>query len=250
MKYIYLLVLSLLIIKPGGAQAQTFTVPHDTVYVPNFSTVPLAQPHDDLKNITGNNLTIRWHVVACDLPADWLLAAAFGICDDSTCKNNTGNVVWNSGTSSGSMFTAHYYANATHDSVGSFSLALDFTSATTVGCHYVTVNLSDFIGGYSKDITFKVCKLPAQIPSLAKTSGTDFSVYPNPANNELNVVFDAYNDVHNIAVYNFIGRVMNVYKVTGNSANLDIQGIPAGIYFIRLLNSFGDAVVTSKFTKQ
>jgi hypothetical protein len=76
------------------------------------------------------------------------------------------------------------------------------------------------------------------------------SLYPNPALNEINVVYDGSADVKDIAVYNLIGRVMMVYKVTGSSANLNIENIPAGIYFVRLLNTHGNVVITRRFTKQ
>ena len=78
----------------------------------------------------------------------------------------------------------------------------------------------------------------------------DFVLYPNPAYNELNVVYDASLDVKNIAVYNIIGKVMSVYKVSGTSANLNIENIPSGIYFLRLYNSTGSVILTRKFTRQ
>jgi hypothetical protein len=74
--------------------------------------------------------------------------------------------------------------------------------------------------------------------------------YPNPAQNEVNVAYDANADIQNIALYSIIGKVLRVYKVTGNSANLDLENIPSGFYFVRLMNSHGDAVATRKFTKQ
>lgn len=76
-------------------------------------------------------------------------------------------------------------------------------------------------------------------------------LYPNPAINELNVLYDAKADVKNIAVYNLIGRLMTVYKTAENgSANLNLEGIPPGIYYVWLINSEGNIVATKKFTKQ
>jgi hypothetical protein len=76
------------------------------------------------------------------------------------------------------------------------------------------------------------------------------SLYPNPANSEVNVVYDEAADIKSIGIYNIIGKLMTVYKVSGKSANLNIENIPAGIYFVRLLNGQGQVVVTRKFTKQ
>src|SRR3954471_18984322 len=62
------------------------------------------------------------------------------------------------------------------------------------------------------------------------------TLYPNPAGNELNVLYDANAGIRNIIVYNMIGKPVMVYKVTGNSAKLDIENIPSCIYFIRMID--------------
>ncbi len=228
--------------------AQTFTVPYDTVIVPPFSNS--AAPTDNITNITGNNLTIRWHVIATDFPADWLTASAFGICDAQTCRDNGTNGLWNLSTTSGSFYNATYYANAAHDSTMLFDLTLNLMTSTNPGTHYVTINLTDMgTGNYSKNITFLITKIPTSVPSVP-TGVSEVVLYPNPAHDELNVVFDANSDVKNIAIYNIIGKVMAVYKVSGSSANLNMENIPSGIYFVRLYNSNGNILSTKKFTKQ
>jgi Secretion system C-terminal sorting domain len=249
MKKILLTFLSFLsLLSTQVVKSQTFTVPHDTVIVPAFST--FATPHDDITNITSSNITMKWHVVASDWPADWLAGAAFGICDNVLCRNNFSNVLWNAGTSTGTTYTSTYGAKPTHDSTGAFDLTLDFTGTTTGGTHYLTINLSDFGSGYSKNITFLVTRTPVSVPSVSNTTVNDIVLYPNPAVNELNVVYNENADIKNIAIYNIIGKVMSIYKVNGASANLSLENIPSGIYFVRLLNSHGDPVVTRKFTKQ
>ncbi len=230
--------------------AQSFSVqsaPSDTVIVPPFATT--ATPHNDIKNLTGSNLVIRWHVIATDFPADWLTSVAFGICDNQLCRNNSSDALWNAGTSSGPAYNSTYYSNSTHDSVGLFDLTLDFSSATSSGTHYVTINLQEFGGSTSKNITFIINKIPTAIPTVS-SSVSDVVLYPNPARSELNVVYDASADIKNIAVYNIIGKAMAIYKVSGPSANLNLEQMPAGIYFVQLVNSKGNVVVTKKFTKQ
>jgi hypothetical protein len=76
-------------------------------------------------------------------------------------------------------------------------------------------------------------------------------VYPNPATGEVNVLYDAKADIKSIAVYNLIGKLMTVYKTADNgSANLNLENIPEGIYYVWLINSQGDVMATKKFTKQ
>ena len=112
----------------------------------------------------------------------------------------------------------------------------------------MTVSLKDFSTSETKTETFIVNKWPTSVPVV--TNDDDITIYPNPAREELNVVYSNTADVKNIAVYNIIGKVMNVYRVSGNSANLNLRNVPAGIYFVRLLNANGGVVATRKFTRQ
>jgi hypothetical protein len=225
---LYLLILSGLSVS-GVVTAQTFTVFSDTVRENVHGSSSLA---NDITNITANNLTP---------------ATSFGICDNFNC--NSGTSVWNEGTSSGNTFTATYYANSTHDSTDAFHLAMSLTNAASLGSHWLTVTLTDNATLYSKDITFVLNKLPVSVPSV-NSMDNEVLMYPNPASNELNVVYNANADIKKVAVYNIIGKLMTIYKVTGASANLNIESIPSGIYFVRLLNSHGETVVTKKFSKQ
>ncbi len=220
--------------------AQTFTVAHDTVttFVGGYANI-----HNNITNPSSSALPISWKVKATNFPADWLTPSAIGVCDACTCISNAGNLLWNSTTSTGSTYSCTYGASATND----FHLQLDLTSATSGGSHWLTVTLIE-TGAPPKDITFVINKVPVALPTVSNNS--DMVIYPNPARDELNVVFDANADVANIAVYNIIGKVMTMYRVSGASANLNIENIPSGIYFVRLINSKGSIVHTKKFTKQ
>lgn len=222
---------------------QTFTPAADTV---NAFVGGVGVIHDDLTNITSSPLSLRWHVIATNFPADWLTAAAFGICDNGLCRNNTGDTfLWNASTGMGTSFTSAPY---TPSVAGTFDLSLNMTSVS-VGCHYVTIGITDVGAFYTKNITFNICKVPTNTQTVANTPA-EVVLYPNPATNELNVVYGEASDVKTIAIYSIIGKVMSVYKVGETSANLNLENIPSGVYFVRLMNSHGDAVVTRKFTKQ
>ena len=192
---------------------------------------------------------MSWGVIGTSFPADWLADTVLGICDAAACKQNTSGQLWN-GTS-GSTFNVAYPANATHDSIGDFHLALNLTHTTSTGSYWITVRLRDgALGGTSRNITFVINKAAAAIPYVSNTEN-DIVLYPNPASSEINVIYNPTADVKNITIYNIIGHVMAVYKVTdNNSANLNLDNVPSGVYFIRLFNSHGDLVVTRKFTKK
>lgn len=225
-------------------KAQSFTVAADTVH---YNIGGTGVIYDDITNAAGSALTLRWRVIATDWPASWLSNLAFGICDNNLCRNNFNDtLLWNNATSLGNTFTTAPYAVG---STGTFDLNLDFTTAV-VGCHWMTIAITDPGTFYTKNITFSICKGTTAIQNINSTGETNVLLYPNPASNEINVVYDASADVKNIAVYNIIGKVITVYRVTGNSANLNLENTPSGIYFVKLLSSTGQVVATRKFTKQ
>ena len=245
MKKILLGLISFLgLFAPVILQAQTFTVPLDTVYATVNTTAVI---HNDITNTSASNLTLRWHVIATSFPADWLTSIAFGICDNNMCRGNTADtLLWRTATStSGNTFITNAYIPSVP---GTYDLSLDFTSAS-VGNHWVTVAIVDPGSLYTKNVTFIINKAAAAVTNINSTEN-EVVLYPNPARDELNVVYSPNADVKTIAVYNIIGKVMAVYKVTNTSANLSLENIPSGIYFVRLSNSHGDVVVTRKFTKQ
>jgi hypothetical protein len=232
------------------ARSQSFTMQYanDTVYT---SIATSAAPADYIKNLTGGNITVRWHVLGTDasFPSDWLTAAAFGICDNFTCRGNTSNSLWNASTGIGGMFYSTYYSNATHDSAASFSLSLDFSSVASFGTHWIKVNIKDTASGDQRTVTFIINKIPTAVPAV-NNMVTEVTLYPNPAHSELNAVYDASADIKTIAVYNVIGKAMMVYRVNNTSANLNIENLPSGVYFVRMVNSEGNVVATKKFNKQ
>jgi hypothetical protein len=233
-KLLPFIILLLSIFAAGAAKAQSFLVQYDTVMVSNFT----GNTYDAIINTTTHDITLSWVVTATDFPSDWIAAA--GICDNHQCYSAAS--LW-TGTS-GVSHTSNAYAP---DS-GDFHMQLTFPDTLPGGSHYMTVSLKDFTSGETKYETFIVNRASVGITPVVNEE--DLNVYPNPARDEINVIFNSGADVKNIAVYNIIGKVMSVYRVSGNSANLNLRNVPAGIYFLRLLNSNGGVVATRKFTRQ
>ncbi len=257
MRRILLAIMVSVALLPSVAKAQTasFTTAADTVWMDVLTS---ADSNDEITNIVGYNLTLKWEVIAAPtFPAAWYADTALSICDNASCRNNTGSILWN-GTS-GHMITSTYYANATHDSTGAFGFFPSLGGCTIGGTRAITINIADSTRGtagygYSKHMVFVVTHPGSTLSTagnIATTTDNSVNLYPNPAKDELNVVYSPAADVKTITVYSIIGKIMGVYKVTDTEgANLNISNMPAGIYFVRLTNSNGEAVVTRKFTKQ
>lgn len=236
MKKVFTL-LSLICVMFGAksTNAQSISSQHDTVWLNSLTTFDAI---NDINNLTSGNVTCQWRVTHTNFPADWI--ATLGICDNASCYSSAD--IWPT-----NMKTSLPYAPG----LGDFHVQGDLTSVATPGPYYLRVHIrnKDITTDTSIQIYIITKAAPAGTNNITKLNN-EVMLYPNPATSSVNIVFDAAADVKNIAIYNIIGKQMNVYRPTANSANLNVENLPDGIYFVRLLNSHGDVVSTRKFTKQ
>lgn len=220
----------------SAATAQDFTMQKDTVkaYVSNTG----FESYNYINNKTNNNLKVDWKIISHTLPASTAWTTSFGLCDNVTCYSP--NVL------TGTIQTTDDIAPQGN---APFKVQYgDLTTATGNGPYYVTVELKTV--NTVDTVVYQFNRFSTNVSSVNNSKGDNIVVYPNPARDEINVLFDRSMDVRNITVYNLIGKAVTVYKVSGNSAKLDIQNIPSGIYFLRMLDAQGHVLATRKFTHQ
>jgi hypothetical protein len=188
-----------------------------------------------IKSTSANNIYIKWHVTSQSLAPGWTIT---GFCDNYICDPTPGINVPHISDGYGPTFEDF------HAQFGGLSAAQNNTFS------YMKVTAKDTISGTTRNLTFIGYKNPQGIGSTV-TSFDDITIFPNPAREAVNVIFDEKAGVKTIAIYNLIGKVMNVYRPTDNgSAKLDIDNIPAGVYFMRLMDGKGHILATRRFTRQ
>lgn len=234
----------------GTANAQTFTTQKDTAYIDYVLGSGSTGLDNLISNPTGSAVTINWKAVANNIPADWKDGQqqpnpanqnnSFGICDNNLCYSSATSLSTTSTQSSNP-----YAANTTG---GAFHAQFNMGTAATTGTYYATINLQS--GATSKNITFVIHAVSPTAVSNVNKSSDDVKLYPNPAHNSVNVEFDPNAGVKFISVYNLIGKPVSTFRVTGSSAQLDISDIPAGVYFVRLMDAQNHVLDTRKFTRQ
>lgn len=237
MKKVFTLLSLFVAVASARVSAQiTFSVAH-----PDTTNVTAGGSFSADNNITNpsatDNITIQWRVSATNWPADWL--TTLGVCDMNGCYASAD--IWPS-----ALKECVYAPGA-----GDFHVQADLSSVSTPGPYYLRIKLNRKDGAVGDTVmeTYIIGK-SVSASNIVK-SNSNIVLYPNPATNSVNLVYEASADIKNIALYNIIGRQINLFRPTDNSsANLNIDGIPAGIYFVRLINSRGDVVATRKFTKQ
>jgi hypothetical protein len=221
-----------------SAEAQSFSMERDTVY---YTTSGASTQFINNTVVPGSlPVTLKWNIVSTNFPSDWLSASV--ICDNNSCYPTA------SAWASGSVKTSNSY-NTSGANRG-FDMQLNAANITTPGTYYMKVKLVNTTTLDSSYATFVVSSNAATSVGNINRGNEEISVYPNPATSEINFVYDGASDIRTAAIYSIIGKTMAVYRVSGNSANMNIENMPAGIYFIRLANAQGQLVATRKFTKQ
>lgn len=234
-KIVYLLFLPLAF-AANTASAQSITADHDTV----ASTIPgYTDIYNYIHNNSGVTTSFSWKIVSHTLPQTWIDHAIFGLCDNVTCYTNS--------ILSGSTQITDTFGNGTKCL---FKLQMDGSSSSVIpgGPYYVNAEISE--GSTTDTVTFEVVKFTTGVTKVSVASKDDVTVYPNPARSEVNVSFSKDAGIKAVAVYNLVGKQMMAYRISGNSAKLDIEKIPSGIYFIRLMDGSGQVVATRRFTHQ
>jgi len=78
---------------------------------------------------------------------------------------------------------------------------------------------------------------PLVINEISPKNGSGIQIYPNPAENILNIyTANIQNKELEISIYDVNGRVLLSSKFLGNKATIDVSPLESGIYFIRIKN--------------
>lgn len=219
------------------AMAQSFSSAHDTIYI-----------NTNVDTNVYNNLTVPGFASVniqsklMNVSATSEMMGKLSICDNFTCFGNAD--VWPNKT-----------VNSTYPTgTGDYHIVMELGSVSPGGPWVFKVRLNNAAVPTDTSIqTYIVTRTagPVTTVSSIKTNNTDVTLYPNPASTSVNVIYDGSDDIKNIAVYNIIGKQVSLFRPTSfGSAHLNIENIPSGVYFVRLLNSRGDVVTTRRFTKQ
>lgn len=217
-----------------SASAQTFlTSAADTVWG-NITPGGTLNLHNDIKSASASPIKITWHI------DDYSFAPKMGtggVCDNSLCRDSS------SLFGLGATFTSDDYTNVFNEFKAIFT---DYGAANGAKSLLAVTATS---GATTRHLVFIVTKVQTSVPSV--NVNDNITMFPNPAKDFINVLYDAKANIKTAAIYNLIGKTIQVYKVSdNNSAKLDLNNIPSGIYFLRLMNANGQVVATRRFTRQ
>ncbi len=136
-----------------------------------------------------------------------------------------GNALWNPGTNWGSYTVS---VSPTTNTTYTFSI----TDAATYNCTYSTT------------ITQSVSTCTGIDEA---TNSISISIYPNPANEMINVGLENVNDNITIQIVNTLGEVVMAEKMQARQTSLNIHHLVSGVYFVKVES--GEGKFIKKFIK-
>lgn len=207
-----------------------------TVFAQEFNSHPRNQTvtgpvtkfelvgHAFIKNVSGDT-TFTWKRINNDLPTNWEAA----ICDNQTCWGTDvdRNVIFiREGDSS--ILDPHFYPSNT-DGIG-YNRVIVWRGNDSLNADTLEFN-ADTWGTSAR---------------LIKGGNKDLTVYPNPANKELNLRFEA-SATATVEIYDVLGKKMKSYTHTGNTSSTNISDLKPGLYIIKVTE--GDKTYSRTFKK-
>ncbi|MBN2667999.1 MAG: T9SS type A sorting domain-containing protein, partial [Bacteroidales bacterium] len=145
------------------------------------------------------------------------------ICDDATLDIDAGSFAsytWNTGSDE---------ATITVDEAGTYIVEVTDENGCTA-TDDIVVDLTVCIGIDEIGETYRI------------------EVYPNPANDLLNVNYNIKANISELAVVDMFGRVLIQSTIDSNSQQFDVSSLNTGVYFVKIQWSGKTEII--KFIKQ
>ena len=94
-----------------------------------------------------------------------------------------------------------------------------------------------------------VVNLNPQTVSVLNIKESDFSIYPNPVSDDL-IINSSFLQGHSILITDISGRKLKMELINSNTQKISLIDFASGVYFISVLNSEGNFILTRKLVKE
>jgi PQQ-dependent dehydrogenase (s-GDH family) len=85
---------------------------------------------------------------------------------------------------------------------------------------------------------------------ISEEQSFNFSLYPNPAHNTVTVHTGNINKSTIVEVYNIVGSKLKTIKSSANRFDIDLKGLPKGVYSVRVSDVQGKVWMVKKLIRQ
>jgi len=206
-----------------------------------------ATPGGDLQvynkayNKTSTPIRLKWQVLDFHLDPAWTCG---GICDNIMCHTATPDLVDGTTIKTTDDIAPKTFMIDNH-------VIFNGDAAANNTKSWATIKYTDQFSFDTAVATFIAYKNATGVVNVVRADD-NVTIFPNPAQNYIDVLYSSSADVRTISIYNIIGKLVSVYRVSSTtSAHCEFNGdMPSGIYLMRVADSKGNVVATRKFTRQ
>lgn len=133
-----------------------------------------------------------------------------------------------------------YDFNTCYTPANPYDIEIDQTyNYTNPGCDAAEGSLCVKVPGFASG--FVKMQVVPYIPRIANEIESELIVYPNPANDKLNISFTE--DIHTVVILSVTG--MKILEQTGNNNSVDISQLSYGMYQVFCYLNDGSQMVKS-----
>ena len=214
---------------------RTFTVTRDSTFVANFArdlcTIIVLASQSDFGSVTGGGQYVIGDTVV--LTATPNIGYCFISWDDDSIANPRSFVA-----AGDSTFVAEFSATAHRavDTTVTSYLALDNHTFYVSGV-YSYVIPSDIGCDTIVDLTLQVLDAPKSC-----------DISPNPAKSLISISSEDY--ISSVEIYSTTGMLVMQKEVNANRAEVNIEWLVPGVYFVRLFGESGGIPTVQRFVKE
>jgi hypothetical protein len=126
------------------------------------------------------------------------------------------------------------------------------TRTYTAGTYYVRVYGYNGANSATVCYTLRVALGTATIPDIliANSDKARLVLYPNPAQDKLNIYIANYDQQKVIEIFNINGQRVFMTKESENNSTFDISKLTGGLYLVKVSAPDGTLISQEKFVKQ
>jgi hypothetical protein len=235
MKKLSAVVLLFVVLSCTRISAQGLPItPADSVYTSINVTdaFALASGYIYLHNNRADSIKVTWRMITdSGTTSGWSVQ----LCDNSNCYNLPGPPRTSLLVAPGDSLDMHSQL-APNCITGSGYLKI---SAQVVGDT-----------GAAMILTYKVDATSTCSSGINSISGDNIHVYPNPANDMITLSGFEAGQLHNVQIADLQGNAIQAFEANSHeSVNLNINSLPAGLYFVKITDAEGKLTAVKKITK-
>lgn len=201
--------------KPSGATASTFTV------------------HNPTGNITYIGNGCDWHVYDTT-NVQWIKNDFNKAMQYITTRPANANLFYTASIQT----DFRYYATAGYVSkvfqIVNYIKSSSYSSS--VVWETLTEKYNSWYGSHNSSASFfDNCTAYKSVGILDMSNDVMFSMYPNPATNNLTIEIGQFNFTnYKVSIYNALGQLMTIKETDQNKVNISLSSLQKGIYFVSL----------------